>query len=127
MSTFQIGWRPRYATVAYAVKEGRMAGWENSDRRSRLPSNWGTLVKEVHRRDGGRCTWRLPSGKRCPRKGTDVDHRRNNDDHSLSNLQLLCVDHHKQKTAMEARAGRRPRRLKRPPEAHPRPGPGTMI
>lgn len=81
--------------------------WESSDRRSRLPSNWSALVKAVKQRDGGRCTWRLPSGARCPRPGTDVDHRRNDDDHSLANLRLLCRAHHDQKTQREAYAGRR--------------------
>ena len=94
--------------------------WESSDRRARLPANWSDLVKQVWKRDGGQCTWKLPSGKRCPRKGADVDHRKNNDDHSLSNLQLLCRAHHDKKTQREAWAGRRrkkpaPRREERHP------------
>lgn len=95
--------------------------WESSDRRSRLPSNWNELVKQVWARDKGRCTWRLPSGKRCPRKGSDVDHRVNNDDHSLSNLQLLCRTHHDKKTQREAWAGRAKRKqaTRRPEERHP--------
>lgn len=98
-----------------------MTAWATSDRRSRLPSNWNSLVSEVKKRDGGRCTWRLPSKARCPRAGTDVDHRRNDDDHSLSNLQLLCSHHHQAKTAMEARRGSAARRRKpqRAEEAHP--------
>lgn len=98
-----------------------MSGWNGSDRRSRLPGDWPDRVKEVHRRDGGRCTWRLPSGARCPRRGTDVDHRINNDDHRLSNLQLLCGHHHSKKTAFEARIGKAKKRPKRrrPPERHP--------
>lgn len=96
-------------------------GWETSDRRSRLPSNWGILVREVWKRDGGRCRWTLRSGKRCPRReGLEVDHRRNNDDHSLSNLWLLCPHHHAKKTAGEAWRGKQKKRPKpRPPEAHP--------
>lgn len=94
--------------------------WESSDRRARLPANWPTLVARVKKRDGGRCTWRLPSGARCPRPGTDVDHRAPGDDHRLSNLQLLCHHHHEKKTLREAFAGRRKAKTtRRPPERHP--------
>lgn len=94
--------------------------WEGSDRRSRLPANWAALVKEVWRRDDGRCTWRLPSGIRCPRPGADVDHRNNDDDHRISNLQLLCRAHHDRKTQREARFGRARKGVKkRPEERHP--------
>lgn len=95
--------------------------WENSDRRSRLPSDWNQRVKAVWERAKGRCEWRLPSGLRCPRRGADVDHRRNDDNHDLSNLQLLCKDHHKRKTTAEAWRGKRNKvkRPRRPPEQHP--------
>lgn len=94
--------------------------WDTSDRRERLPADWWQRVKAVKERDGNRCTWRLPSGKRCPRRGTDVDHRKPGDDHSLANLQLLCPDHHKRKTAGEAYAGRMRRKgRQRPDERHP--------
>ena len=95
--------------------------WESSDRASRLPANWKQLVAKVWERDGGRCTWKLPkSGKRCPRKGADVDHIRNDDDHSLGNLRLLCRAHHDQKTQREARFGRMKRKgKKRREDPHP--------
>lgn len=101
--------------------------WESSDRRSRLPANWGSrtkpgsLVFQVWERDQGRCTWKLPSGARCPRPGSDVDHRNPGDDHRLSNLQLLCEHHHGKKTGREAFAGRMKRRKqpKKPQERHP--------
>lgn len=95
--------------------------WETSDRRSRLPSDWWRRVMAVKERDGGRCTWKLPSGKRCPRPGTDVDHKRNDDNHDLSNLQLLCRHHHDKKTGREAVFGRRPKKTgpRRKPERHP--------
>lgn len=94
--------------------------WEGSDRRSRLPTNWSALVKQVWERDKGQCTWRLPSGKRCPRRGAEVDHRVNNDDHSLRNLQLLCAHHHGRKTQREAWSGRTRRKSPgRAPEKHP--------
>lgn len=95
--------------------------WETSDRRLRLPPDWPERVKKVWARDKGRCTWRLPSGKRCPRRGADVDHRVNNDNHDLSNLQLLCGHHHDKKTQREAYAGRQKRKPHRPkrPDRHP--------
>lgn len=94
--------------------------WENSDRRLRLPPDWPERVAKVKVRDGNRCTWRLPSGKRCPRRGTDVDHREPGDDHSLSNLQLLCPHHHGKKTAREGWAAKQKKKApKRPPERHP--------
>lgn len=92
--------------------------WSDSKRRDRLPDDWAQRVKAVKRRDGGRCTWKLPiTGGRCPRRGSDVDHRINNDNHDLSNLALLCRTHHNQKTQAEARAGKQ--KPVRPPEAHP--------
>lgn len=94
--------------------------WETSDRRERLPDDWKQRVAQVWKRDKGRCTWRLPSGARCPRPGRDVDHRVAGDDHRLSNLQLLCGTHHDRKTQREARFGRtRPKVKKRREEAHP--------
>lgn len=94
--------------------------WEGSDRRLRLPPDWNQRVNKVWQRDGGRCTWRLPSGKRCPRKGRDVDHIKNDDNHDLSNLRLLCGHHHDKKTQWESRMGRaRGRGRKRPDERHP--------
>lgn len=94
--------------------------WEGSDRRERLPYDWPERVAAVKLRDQGRCTWKLPSRKRCPRRGTDVDHRQPGDDHSLDNLQLLCLHHHGKKTAREGLAGRRKRRApRRTPEAQP--------
>jgi 5-methylcytosine-specific restriction protein A len=98
--------------------------WETSDRRLRLPPDWNQRVAEVKRRDGGRCTWRLPSGKRCPRPGSDVDHRENDDNHDLSNLQLLCRHHHEKKTLREAWAGRQKRRQK--PEKRVERHPGML-
>lgn len=95
--------------------------WEGSDRRSRLPANWAALVGQVKKRDQNRCTWILPSRKRCPRPGTDVDHRRPGDDHSLRNLQLLCAHHHEVKTAMDNRRAKGAIRAskRRAPEEHP--------
>lgn len=95
--------------------------WEGSDRRDRLPPNWDQLVAYVKERDQNRCTWKLPkSGKRCPRRGTDVDHRKNDDNHDPANLQLLCGFHHGKKSAYEGVVGRRRKRApRRPPEEPP--------
>lgn len=96
-------------------------GWDDSDRKQRLPANWASeIVPEVKRRAGGRCQKILPSGARCPRLGTDVDHVIPGDDHRYSNLRLLCGHHHAIKSAYEGVAGRRARKKpRRPPERHP--------
>ena len=96
--------------------------WEGSNRRSELPPDWAKIRARILKRDGGRCTWKLPSGARCPRGARDVDHvnQSRNDDHSDANLQSLCPTHHAQKTSKEGFAGRRKGRgPKRPPEKHP--------
>jgi 5-methylcytosine-specific restriction protein A len=96
--------------------------WDESDRRERLPDNWPELVVAVKRRAGGQCQWKLPkTGKRCPRRGTDVDHRVPGDDHSMSNLQLLCPHHHGMKSSAEGRAAKRAKKQSRyrPSEEHP--------
>lgn len=104
-----------------------MAWSDDSERRKLLPSNWGqigrtgSIVDQVFQRDGGQCKFRLPSGKRCPRPGTDVDHKGDREDHSLSNLRLLCEHHHKQVTQAQAWQGKwsRRKKFKRPEERHP--------
>lgn len=101
--------------------------WEGSDRRSRLPADWPRRVAKVKVRDGGRCTWRLPSGARCPRPGTDVDHRVPGDNHDLSNLQLLCEHHHDKKTQYEAWAGKRKKRQGRQKRVERHPGTGKPV
>lgn len=96
--------------------------WEGSDRRERLPDNWDSLRRERLRLDGFRCTWRLASGRRCPRKATDVDHRvAMSDDHRLEALQSLCAHHHGKKTAREGYLAKKKRRESRyrPREEHP--------
>ena len=96
--------------------------WESSDRRAQLPPDWARLVAAVKARAGGRCEARLPrSGKRCPRPGTDCDHKDGPLDHSMSNLQWLCGEHHKIKTSREAHAARETKKGSRyrPPEDHP--------
>ncbi|WP_412175206.1 HNH endonuclease [Kitasatospora griseola] len=60
----------------------------------------------------GLCQGVLPQGGRCEAVGTEVDHIRPGDDHSLENLQLLCAWCHRQKTQAESS---RARAFKRPP------------
>ena len=90
--------------------------WSTSGRREQLPSDWPWRVSEVKKRDQNRCKKRLPkTGKRCPRRGTDVDHIVPGSDHSFDNLQLLCSTHHAEKSAKEgheARWGRQKVRLR---------------
>lgn len=99
-----------------------MSGWNDSDRRDRLPDDWEARRRKRLEIDGHRCTWRLPSGKRCPRKATDVDHRvEGSDDHRISELQSLCAHHHGKKTARAAGRIKREKRQRRwrPQENHP--------
>lgn len=106
-----------------------MSGWAGSDRRGRLPADWPKRREQVKKRAGGRCEKFLPSGKRCPRRGTDCDHKIAGDNHALTNLQWLCEEHHKQKTRAEAAEGYRNmrRRLpKRAEERHPGMRQGTL-
>lgn len=87
-----------------------MGTWHASDRKSRLPSNWTSIVKRIRARDGERCTWVYRvEGERARCAATtrlEVDHIRNNDDHSDANLRTLCHDHHAQKTQSESWASR---------------------
>lgn len=83
-----------------------MADWRGSTRKRRLPPNWRTIVKRIHKRDGYRCTW-IEDGQRCTAPSTDVDHRIPNDDHSDENLQALCNTHHLSKTGSDSHWQRR--------------------
>lgn len=103
-------------------------GWETSDRRERLPGNWEALKRAVKKRAYAtsrlgieQCEKRLPSGARCPRAGTDVDHIIPGDDHALKNLRLLCAHHHGKKSAQEGFDARMAVKKSkyRPSEDHP--------
>jgi 5-methylcytosine-specific restriction protein A len=93
-------------------------GWETSDRRARLPKDWPKRRAETRRRANGRCEGISLRGERrwhvdeCNGVGTDCDHDKRGDDHSLSNLRWLSAECHKAKTQNEARL---------PPKARPRP------
>lgn len=88
-----------------------MAWGPDSGRTAPLPDNWSELREDQLKRDGYRCVWKLPSGKRCPRKATDVDHKGDANDHSR--LRSLCSHHHGKRTAMQGFAARKPPKSKR--------------
>lgn len=96
-------------------------GWANSDRKSRLPADWPLLRRVVIERAGGRCEVIKRNGRRCWDDGVDVDHKVAGDDHSLANLQLICIWHHKRKSSREGNEAKALLRgqLKRAPEAPP--------
>jgi 5-methylcytosine-specific restriction endonuclease McrA len=92
-----------------------------------LPPDWLKRVAAVKRRAKRssklgieQCEKRLPSGKRCPRVGKEVDHKIHRDNHEVWALQLLCPAHHKPKTQKEAQAGRlRAKKRIDPRDGHP--------
>ncbi|MEV4756976.1 HNH endonuclease [Micromonospora sp. NPDC049559] len=78
-----------------------MPGWQNSDRRDRLPSNWDKIRKD----DAGyRCEATSADDERCKERAVDVDHKRRGDDHSQENLRALCEWHHDKKSGAEGAA-----------------------
>lgn len=89
-------------------------GWKNSDRKSRLPSNWTRLRVETLARN--------PTCVLCGvRPSTHCDHiKAKTDDHKQ--LQGVCAECHAQKSSREGndaqRANPRPGRT-RPQEPHP--------
>lgn len=99
--------------------------WRGSRRRGQLPANWTDIRKAVKARAGGRCEKRLPSGARCPRRGTDADHVGDRDNHSMSNLEWACSFHHLAKSSIEGQVekAKRAAKWKREPEGHP----GTKV
>jgi 5-methylcytosine-specific restriction enzyme A len=97
------------------------SGWADSDRKQELPADWPQLRRAVIARDKT-CRWRVGSrrGPVCGRPGNQVDHISPGSDHSLENLQLLCEDHHKLKSAREGRAAQvAMRKAAYQPEGHP--------
>ena len=54
------------------------------------------------------CAWRFEDGARCDRLGQELDHivplDAGGDPYSAKNLQLLCAEHHRVKTAEENRS-----------------------
>lgn len=93
-------------------------GWIGSQRKSELPADWQSRIRPaIIARDSSRCRW-IESGRRCAAQGTDVDHVGDKDDHSLSNLRLLCSFHHKKRTSAQGHAAKKAR-AERNVERHP--------
>lgn len=98
--------------------------WENSNRKSRLPSNWKMLRLHVLKRDDYKCQ-ETDHGKRCTDVATEVDHIVAGDNHRPENLRALCRRHHSKKSALEgavaakAARERKHNKLRRKEETHP--------
>lgn len=82
-----------------------------------LPPDWHRIVQKVKTAAGGRCEWILPSGRRCPRDGTDADHYGQPWEHNK--LRWLCPKHHKDRTAKQALAARMGPKKKPKKQRHP--------
>lgn len=91
-------------------------GWQGSDRKARLPSNWQKIRAKVLARD--------PICKICGiRPSSHCDHvQAKTDDHAEDRLQGVCEPCHLQKSSREGneaqRANLQPGR-RRPAEQHP--------
>lgn len=98
------------------------AAWASSNRRAELPSNWGTIVKRIKRRDGHRCTW-VERGQRCLRTShLEVDHHGDKHDHRDHNLRTLCSVHHLEHTQTQAATARAALPTRTRPTATQHPG-----
>lgn len=77
--------------------------WAGSTRRRRLPPDWERRRRSVLARDPTCQDGRTCQGLALSR---EVDHIQPGDDHSLTNLQGICVDCHQAKTQAEAMMAR---------------------
>ncbi|GAB2704160.1 HNH endonuclease signature motif containing protein [Kitasatospora kifunensis] len=112
---------PPYSTEALELIRN---GFDNGQRRARLPADWPQRRLIVLARDGYRCrAIRADTGRPCEASANQVDHIRRGDDHGYANLQALCQHHHASKTGSEggraASVARSRRARLRPPERHP--------
>lgn len=93
------------------------------ERSYEMPPDWWKTRAKVIKRDGGRCTWRLPSGKRCPRtEELEVDHKvqpMHGGTHHPDNLRTLCEHHHRIVTQQQAASGNIRYKNRKQPETHP--------
>jgi len=83
--------------------------WKDSSRRGQLPAGWSAIRERVKARANGQCQGILPSGKQCPRRGTDAHHAAGADNHDWITMLWLCPYHHGQETAKEAQRWRQPK------------------
>lgn len=77
-----------------------MPGWQNSNRRSRLPSDWSQIRSRILRRDQKQCQV-IEDGRKCLDFANEVDHITAGDNHEDWNLQAICSWHHKAKSSGE--------------------------
>lgn len=99
----------RYCAVHKAEFDKQSAGW--SDRPSkrfmhRTPPGYRARRQKVMRRDNGLCQVCLAEG--IHQSGTEVDHIvpiAFGGTDSMSNLQTICVPHHREKTKIESMRG----------------------
>jgi 5-methylcytosine-specific restriction enzyme A len=99
--------------------------WGTSTRREQLPPNWAALRRAVLERDGYRCQRRI-GGRIHNAYANQADHiDRGAGDH-MANLQSLCDDCHRHKSAREggeaSAAARAARGLVRARPSEPHPG-----
>jgi 5-methylcytosine-specific restriction enzyme A len=70
---------------------------------------WLMRRKQAFERDPF-CAWRFKDDTRCERLGEELDHvvplDAGGEEYQAENLQLLCAEHHRLKTAEENRSGR---------------------
>ena len=94
--------------------------WDTSDRRQRLPKDWQAIRAAVRRRADNKCEAENHEPD-CDGTGTDADHIKQGDNHSLNNLQWLSGPCHKAKTKAEnaARNKANAQLRRRPQEQHP--------
>lgn len=92
-----------------------MAGWNASDRKSRLPADWAQRRLRVLERDGWIC--QIGYTDVCTLRATDCDHITASGPDDDWNLQAACQPCHLAKTARERPASRGLGR--HPGEPHP--------
>lgn len=83
-----------------------MPGWQNSDRRQFLPSDWEKRRQQRFQIDGFRCTARLSDGSRCTGPAEECDHIGKRTDHRIEMLRSLCEWHHARKSSREGAIAR---------------------
>ena len=82
--------------------------WRTSNRRTRLPKNWGKLRSACLQRDGHRCQW-VVGTRQCRAEATEVHHLEEAgryggaDNDKLEALVSLCSEHHQIATLAYAR------------------------
>lgn len=102
-----------------------MSGWKGRD----LPAGWEKLRQQRKKMAGGRCEVMSQirgnsrtiygEGTRCVRKGSELDHVGDRDDHRIEMLRWTCWPHHRAKTSKQSAAARWPALPARPQEPHP--------